>query len=446
MVVHSSKFIVHSWAGALRTSFLALLIAVAGMLTTSCEREPELHLHEGESSDIKFKPVIDLNLEVYWDYELIYGIAYDWKAEWFYDWDPNDVDDIKVFGDTLGYKEPTMFQIRRYHTGNTAYAAHKRPLEDIINGYHYRAKYDWGFWDMLLWNDIHTIDGVQSLIFDESSTYEYVTAYTNQSMVSAPYHAPKYTHAFYQPEPLFAAYERGIEINKNMDGFVFDAENNVYVKTLNMQLEPITYIYLTQVIIHNNRGKITGVDGSSNLSGMARSTRVNDGVAGSDQISVNYNVRFKKNCDMKGESVDIIGGRLLTFGMCNVNANRIAKSTRHDVVTRYDDGIRHYMDVKMQFLNGKDTTLIFDVTDQVQTRYKGGVLTVELDADTLKIPVGHPGGGFDAVVKDFDEVEFPPIELAPSRRGAKANNKTIAPSRNRATEPSNNRKNKKSKY
>ena len=164
-----------------------------------------------------------------------------------------------------------------------------------------------------------------------------------------------------------------------------------------MVLEPITYIYLTQVILHHNRGKITGVDGSGKLSGMARSTVVNTGIAGEDLITVYFNTRFKKNCDMNGESVDIAGGRLLTFGMCGMNANRI----QH--IEDVKDEAKHYLDVNMHFNNGNDSTFVFDVTDQVRQHWKGGVITVELDLDTISVPSRTGGSAFDAVVKDFEE-------------------------------------------
>ena len=61
------------------------------------------------------------------------------------------------------------------------------------------------------------------------------------------------------------------------------------------------------------------------------------------------------------------------------------------------------MDFTMQFNNGIDSTFVFDVTEQVKKRYKGGVLTVELDVDTIKIPTRSGGSGFDAVVKDFED-------------------------------------------
>ena len=39
----------------------------------------------------------------------------------------------------------------------------------------------------------------------------------------------------------------------------------------------------------------------------------------------------------------------------------------------------------------------------MRERYKGGVLTVELDMDTIAVPSRSGGSGFDAVVKDFEE-------------------------------------------
>ena len=172
-----------------------------------------------------------------------------------------------------------------------------------------------------------------------------------------------------------------------------------------MLLEPITYIYLPQVIIHHNYGRIAAVHGSANLSGMARSTNLNTGVTGLDAIAVYFNMRMKNNMYKGSEKVDIVGGRLMTFGMCGLNANRISRGVE------LNDGQRHYLDVTMQFNNGMDSTFVFDVTDQVRQRYKGGVLTVELDMDTVPIPKRSGGSGFNAVVKDWEYVDVPVIEL-----------------------------------
>lgn len=368
----------------------ALRLAALSSVCASCERNPELHLDYDGNINVDL-PIVELQLDVYWDYYTDAEGQYDWRNEWYYGWDEEDQ---QLFGE-IGYTKPVSFQIRRYYTGAEALAAHQTVNADLISGYTYSSSFDWGFWDLLAWNEVQTLDGVQSLRFDEQTSLDYVIAYTGQTMNSAHYQAPLYTRSFYQPEALFSAYSQAVEINKDLDGFVYDEDRNVWVKELQMLLQPITYIYLTQVIVHHNNGKITGVDGNSNFSGMARSVNVNTGVAGADPVTVHYYVRFKKGCDMKGESVDIAGGRLLTFGMCNVNGNTM---TRAD-----DNDVRHYMDVDVQFNNGMDSTLVFDVTDQVRRRYKGGVITVELDADTIKIPTRTGGSGFDAVVKDFED-------------------------------------------
>lgn len=377
-----------------------LMFLVLGLLAlTACRREPDLHLYE--EANVTFDlPVVDLELEVYWNYEIGFDATYDWRAEWYYGWDETD---RQIFGE-IGYTEPTAFNLRRYYTGSVPYAPHTSVLSDRIEGTTFQGRYNWGFWDILVWNDIMTLDGVQSLNFDETTSLDYVTAYTNQSMQSSRYQAPRYTRSFYEPEALFAAYDQAIEINSNLEGFEYDEARGVWVKKLPMVLLPITYIYLTQVILHNNRGRISSIDGSSNLSGMARSVTLNTGQAGPDAITVYYKSRLKKDCDKQGELVDIVGGRLMTFGLCNTIANNVRRAEE------LDDQPRHYMDVTMQFNNGMDSTFVFDVTDQVRRRYKGGVITVELDMDTIPVPRRSGGSGFDAVVKDFEDGgtwEFP---------------------------------------
>ena len=383
----------------LQTVTHTMIIAVVFSLFVCCTREPLLHLFDGGEVAIEL-PILDLELNTYWDYlDLDYGVAYDWRAEWYYGWDAVDEE---IFG-PIGYTEPNTFNLRRYYTGTLPFGEHIRVLANTIKGTSFRGQYSWGYWDVLVWNDVDAIGGVQSLNFDETSTLEYVTAYTNMSMHNSRHAAPKYTRAFYEPEALFSAYEQGVSINRDLEGFVYDPERNVYIKKLDMVLMPITYIYLTQVILHNNHNKIVGVDGSGILSGVSRTMNVNTGLSGDEAISIYYNTRFKAGCNKEGESVDIIGGRLLTFGICEQNANRI--KTLEEV----KDENSHYLDVTMHFNNGNDSTFVFDVTDQVRNRWKGGVLTVELDMDTVSIPSRTGGSAFDAIVKDFEEEthEFP---------------------------------------
>lgn len=379
------------------------------ILLSSCVREPVLHLYDSAEPDIEI-PIVDLDLEVLWDYEIGFNVTYDWKAEWSYGWDLIDYD---IFGE-IGYTEPKVFNMRRYFTHDVPYAKHNSVLATTLYEPHFQGKFDWGYWDLLIWNEVTSPDGVQSIHFDEVTSLDSVTAFTNASMHVSRYQAPRYTNSFYSPEALFSAYDRAIEISEDLEGFEYDEERGIYIKRLDMIMQPITYIYLMQVILHNNKGRITSVDGNANLSGMARSTNVNTGVAGEDAITIYYNVRMKKDmplipynpetaadpgasADPSVERVDIIGGRLLTFGICGLPTNNIKK------VEEVTDDYKHYFDVTMQFNNGMDSTFVFDVTKQVRSRWKGGVISVELDVDTVPIPKRAGGSGFDAIVKDVED-------------------------------------------
>lgn len=379
---------------ALPTLIVGVVMSICGaVMFHSCQIEPPLHLVDPGDA-----PMVELDVEV--NYEIGFDIDIDWHTEWYYYQKWDDVDQ-SIFGH-VGYEEPTSFHLRRYYTGNEPFGKHTNVDPDEIDGYIYEGPFTWGFWDLLVWNKVKPFDGVvQNLNFDESASLDYVTAYTNQSMNAAHYNAPRYTRSFYQPEELFAAYNDGLEISRNMDGFTYDPERNVWVKKLNMLLTPLTYIYLTQIILHNNKGKIQGVEGSSNLSGMSRSVRLNDGATENDPVTVGFDIHMKPHCVVKDKDVDIIGGRLLTFGMCGMKG--LNARTRSGKDYYFNDGMRHYMDVNMQFINGKDSTFVFDVTEQVRRQSRGGILTIELDCDTVHMPIGRPGSGFDATVEDMQD-------------------------------------------
>ena len=386
----------------LRQVLCVLCVTIPMVLALmSCEREPVLYLHHDNQVNFDFA-VIELSLDVYWDYNIGFNTSYDWRTDWYYGWDDED---NRIFGH-LGYVMPTAFNLRRYYMGESGQDHHTQVESYHIEGHSYTGEFRYGYWDLLAWNEIG--QAVQSVVIDETSSLDSVTASTNQTMNQVRYN-PRYTHSFNQPEELFAGYEQNLNIDKNLDGFTYDSVRNVYVRRLNLQLEPRSYIYLTQIILHHNHGRVTGTSGISNLSGMARSTNLNTGVAGSDPVTVSYDVRMKRDVTVKGEQVDIIGGRLVTFGLCGLNPNAISTRGNGQPV-RASDRKRHLLDVDMQFNNGTDSTLVFDVTEQIARRFRGGVITIDLDMDTVPIPHRSGGSAFDAVVDDYDE-EIHVIEM-----------------------------------
>ena len=383
---------------------------------TSCAPEPPLHLYDAQDITITI-PGPKLELNVIWNYEIAYKVKYDWMAEWYYGWDDGD---RSKWGE-MGYTEPTKFYIRRYYTGDVQYGPHLRVDKPApIYGNIYEDYFDFGFWDLLVYNEPQV--NVLSVHFDESDP-EHVLAYTKASPYSSRFHAPRYTRAFYAPEPLFSAYEQGFEINRDLRGFVFDEERNVYVRQIPVTLLPVTYIYLTQIILHNNKGRVTGVDGVSSLSGMAINTCLQNRRAGDDAISVSYECKMKTNVPYitydknptdaeiaAAEKVDVVGGRLMTFGICGFSPYDLTeedlKNTDFDDPAQVNKLIKdpneHYIEVTFQFANGS-TTMALPVTDQVRKHYKGGVLTIELNVDDIPVPDTSGGSGFNAVVAEAEE-------------------------------------------
>ena len=410
----------HAMTRVTRAGVSFLLVATMMLLMTDCERMPELHLR------IR-KPIVltlsefGLRFETYWSYQLLYDIEYHWEAEWYncYGWDEEDE---KLFG-PIGYPEPTAFNLYRYHTGSTPYAPHTTVMEHYVPGHEFVDSFELGFWDLLVFNQL--VHDPADTHLDKTTTLDSVFAYTSQDyQVPAVRSLPQFPYAFYQPEPIYSAYTRAIEINadhENDPSWSYDPVRDVYIKRLDMTLMPVTYIYLTQVILRHNKRRVVGIDGRATLSGMARSTNINTGHSGSDDISHYFFMRFKsdrhyqrpfteEDTIYRDEQADMIGGMLMTFGLPDftpsyyLDASVDKEQRRRDLEEKLKSDVRHYLDLKVQWNHGRDTTFTFDVTDQVRKRFRGGVITVEIDMDTVPTPNPNPHSTFDAVVKDYDTI------------------------------------------
>lgn len=370
------------------------LAGVGGMLFSACQPGPELHLHDGMGVAIEM-PIYSKSIDELWSYDLSYKFGvpatYHWQNEWIFGWDETD----ERNNGPIGYKPLRQYQIRRYYQGSERERPHDHVRADYCLGNLFRSTYNFGFYDILLWNDPDALDGVDSNHFEELDL-DNTLCYTNASMTASRYDLSTSDYAYYAPDELFSAYQQGLFISrdpKDYDGYDETAE--VFTKRIDFNLEPRTYIYLTQLIIYNNQGRVTATGGIGTLSGMARAVNVNTGISSRDAISVTYSNRMKQDITYHGTSVDVVGGRLVTFGICGINANSIEFPP--------NDEHRHYMDVNLIFYNGCDTTLVFDVTDRVLEHFRGGVVTFEVDMDTIPIPKRGGGSGFNAAIGDYDD-------------------------------------------
>ena len=154
------------------------LLGLLGMGFGSCSPEPPLHLYDAQEAMVELS-VVDLDFESYWGTVMDLNTNMEIESNWYYGWDAVDV---ATHGE-IGYTLPTVFEVRRYYTGEVPYAKHTAVIRDTIHGNSFQGMYDWGFWDMMLWNEIDAKDGVQSIIIDETTSLDSVFAYTNRTLV-----------------------------------------------------------------------------------------------------------------------------------------------------------------------------------------------------------------------------------------------------------------------
>lgn len=342
---------------------------------------------------------LDVDIDAMWQYEA----GENWRDEWTYGWD--NVDE-ELFG-PIGYTTPESYELRRYYLQDDTLAEHTMVEDYLIPGNHLRTQFDYGYYDLLSWNAFPPMEH-QSVVIDESSldkvvAYTHTNATKSRGQEGATNSNTMYDRSFNQPEDLYSAYDRNFHISNDMKDYdYYDPETHTYYLHTDMTLHPVTYIYLTQVRLHNNRGRIKGVSNSSDLDGMARVVELNNGVTNYELVAVEYDTRMKKDSIIKktGEVVDVVGGKCVTFGIPNQNSYMIQKASDVNLESR------HAMSVTLKFYTDYDSLFVFDVTDQVHRRWRGGVLTIDLDVDTIKIPTRPGGGGMNAVVEDFVEKEY----------------------------------------
>ena len=389
------------------TALTRKIMVAACLLTLASCIEPPLHLPGQEV--LAEMPSVETQMSVVWN------IDADWKTDWHYGWD--EIDD-EIWG-SIGYTEPSTFQVRRYYKGDSPLAAHTDVDAFSIKGTSFRRYFQFGYYDMLIWSDIDSKDGTQVLVINEKPDEVTATTTGTRGMTRAIYqmagvHEVVSDEAIVglknQPEIFYAAYPQNIYISRNLDDYVYDPVEKVYIKKIETELRPLVYIYLVQIILLNNDGRVKGINGNCAMSSMASGVNVQTGHTNNSPSVVYFNTRLKRNMQYEGKPCEIIGGKFTTFGLCDMEpytrAGHIYEGTRGD--------LNNHLFFDLTFRNDAVKTYSVDVTEQCQKQAHGGVITVVLDCNNMEMPEGEDQSGtgslFVPTVEDYDEVYWE-IEL-----------------------------------
>ena len=351
-----------------------------------CTIEPYLHLRKAATTNI----VLQTNITAEFLWQL------DWQAEWDYTWQTD------LYG-PLGYSQPKGVRMHVYTLDDQDVP--KSHTIYNFNGLEGQAEVFVGVHDLLFHNNDSEV-----LLFRSENDLSDIHAYTRVISSGLRSSLPVQTIAqkamatkaddtgidepvTFMPDDLFVMYDPRHHITDNLDDYEYI--DGRYVLRIQGELRPETFIYLFQVKLLNNLGRVIGSMGGAALTGMAESVNMRTGFSSSETVSVPMDVYMNKEADP-----DLLGARVLTFGLPGCDAfdgESVAASPE----------VRHWLVLNVNFKTGKYKNIRIDVTDQVRALPTGGVIPLEIDVEDfppedIDPPVGGDGA-FNPLIGNWGE-------------------------------------------
>ena len=360
------------------------ILALAAVLVAGCCIEPPLHLRRVVTTKVTTKVDLDLKWQL------------DWTAKWDFNW-------AVATAEPLGYSVPTTMRLHIYTQGPDG-----EPVSHMVHnfvGSESQMDVFVGIHNFLFHNN-----DSEAILFQADGDLEPVQAYTRKVSSGLKESSPVYTTSQklagftkagdeeedpvaepvnLMPDDLFSLYDPNQKITDNPNDYIF--ENGKYVLKIEGVLEPSTFIYLVQVNLLNNAGRVIGSAGGGALTGMAEGVNLVTRETWSTTASVFTDVYMDKAQDM-------MGVRFSTFGIPGCNP--------------YDDASvaaapqkEHYFVLNVSYSNGSNRNIRMDITDQLRALPLGGVINLEIDVNDFPPGEGggSGGGGFEALIGGWDE-------------------------------------------
>lgn len=403
---------------------LCILSSVLSSLSLiSCSIEPPLRL---PVQNVRFdRQAVEVRVDVIWENP-------SWGYEFLYGWEEAD---IAAFG-PAEYVKPEDYELRLYFLGERADAPHTRVAQGIMHKDHFRSLFNYGYHDILAWSNIHTDDNTQAVLINESLASVDATVTRNNSAPALGSHLRNYLSSsqatiYNQPEVFYSAYLQNLHITPDPNDYDFyDEASQCWVKQADMPGAPLVYIYLLQVVLRNNDGRIKGVNTGAAMTGITDSVNVNYGTTSQHYTSLLFDLGIKHNrvvdegylrrhhsgfqsqCQL-GEKVDVLGGRITTYGLCGMKGFLQERSSKY--AGQCPDN-QNLVAIDFMFKNDADSIVTFDISNQLKNTCHGGVLTIEFDASDIPIPSnphggGSGGSGFDPYIENYRDTTITEIPM-----------------------------------
>ena len=359
------------------------VILLLGLPMGGCSIGPELHLREVADTRIVLETKVDV--DVMWQVN--------WTTVWEYPWD-----EVKL--GPVGYTIPNTMCLHVYPLD-----ANNRVKSLIVhnfNGTSTELSITAGVHDLLFYNNDSEV-----LLFQNDEETNEVHCNTRQlsSGLKESQHVltvnqkaaglePDETQTMepevvrLTPDPLYTLYKPGFVVSDNPDDYEFI--DGRYVLRVDGELAPATYIYLFQLALENNDGRVVGSNGGAALTGVADGVELKSRVAHTTTSTILADAYFDRGSDL-------LGARFVSFGIPGINP--------YGDQTKSEGDGSHFLVLNISYANGNWKNIRVDITDALRELPLGGVISLNLDVNDFPPEGGSTGGdgGFSALIDEWNE-------------------------------------------
>ena len=360
-----------------------LLVMTTVLVTTACSDMHDPELHPSGKVRIELEVEQEVQIENMWDI--------DWQADWLFRWDE------ELYG-KIGYTDPETFHMDYFTAGTNQHIGQRDVLGNRVN-----LSLGYGTYDMLFYNNDYEL-----IRIEEAPDWSTVTAYTerNPYAMAPPSQKTRDNGIRQMPEQLFAVLHDGVEISDRMEDYTWIPEEGIWLMSIKSVLLPRVFIYLVQVELRNNKGRVTGCR-SFTIEGLAESTELKSGINSTETVSHQFAAYAQKIDNDDGTKTELLAGRMTTFGIPGYmpwkEYTRIKDSNTRGSSLLLPSTPRNICHIELLYSNGGSLSIPVDVTDQVWDQPVGGLIKIVLDIDDYDEPDQPPGGGLDIGVGGWDE-------------------------------------------
>lgn len=327
---------------------LGMLMLLTGCRKDLCYNHPD------------HAPGVYLDVKAQWEqvWERDYGCS--WKTNWLAEWG-------KAYGE-LNPKVPEGLRLRTYKEGKPLELFNLEPEGELV------TLKEEGTYSLLFHNN-----DTEYIVYDELSVSTRATATTRTVSRSGFRALHEGERTINQPDMLYGKYiaeHLGVE--------------KVGAEPMDITLRPLVYTYYIRFGFAKGLEHVVKACGA--IAGMAEKVYLYDGHTGEEAATILY------DCRLTETGVEAL---VKTFGAPNYPG---------DHYNRTREGHQPFMlSLEVLLTDGKTYTFDFDVTEQMKSQPRGGVLVV--DGIEVEVPDVGSDGGFDVDVDSWGDVFVIPLPI-----------------------------------